>query len=95
MSNTFKIIVVVLVLSVLLVGNLDCKPIKTSHGMRPDNISSYGLIKKNQAYGVKSGGQDDQEFITVEPSDFAFSNTNETHDPSFEYGNEDDMLVGR
>lgn len=95
MKNTLKIIVFIMVLSVLMVGTSDCRPIEMNHGVRSDSVLKPELSKKDKSYGVKSGNQYDQEYITVEPSDFALSNNTETHDPNFEYGNEDDMLVGR
>lgn len=94
MSKVFKIVVMVVALLVLLTEAFNCAPTKTNQAMRPDDVREFGLLKKSPAFGVKSDEQD-HDTVVVEPSDFALSNNTETHDPNFEYGNEDDMFVGK
>lgn len=41
-----------------------------------------------------SGAQEEEEYIDIEPSEFAMSDSDETHDPDANYEGDDDLIVG-
>lgn len=72
-----------------------CSPTEATESYVLDNGSKPNELNLRQGTGVNTHEDVSEDgFIDIEPSEFARSNGTETHDPDFEYG-EDNLMVGR
>lgn len=61
----------------------------------PNNVTPIGGISLRDNQRPADATPGDDGHIQIEPSKFAMSNTDETHDPDFDYEGDDYLVVGK